>query len=54
MGDTLEFDEISLTNDIPLTIDSMEKKQILCALDQANGNRTLAAGLLGIERTTLK
>ena len=31
----------------------MEKKQIIRALEQANGNRSLAALLLGIGRTTL-
>ena len=31
----------------------MEKKQIIHALEQANGNRSLAAKLLGIGRTTL-
>ena len=31
----------------------MEKKQIIHALEQAKGNRTLAAALLGIGRTTL-
>ncbi|WP_304315054.1 helix-turn-helix domain-containing protein [Phocaeicola plebeius] len=31
----------------------MEKKQIVHALEQAKGNRTLAAALLGIGRTTL-
>lgn len=31
----------------------MEKKQIIRALKQAGGNRSLAAELLGIGRTTL-
>ena len=31
----------------------MEKRQIICALKQADGNRSLAAELLGIGRTTL-
>lgn len=52
-AETLEFDEVTLAGDIPWTLDSMEKKQILRALEQANGNRTLAVGLLGIECTTL-
>lgn len=38
---------------IALALDDMEKKQIIHALEQAKGNRTLAAALLGIGRTTL-
>ena len=34
-------------------LNDMEKKQIIHALEQAKGNRTLAAELLGIGRTTL-
>ena len=45
-ADTLEFDE-------SLEMDDMEKKQIIRALEQAKGNRKLAAALLGIGRTTL-
>ena len=52
-ADTLEFDEMPLAADASLTLDDMEKKQIVHALEQANGNRTLAAALLGIGRTTL-
>lgn len=52
-AETLEFDEIPLADDVPWTIDGMEKKQILRALEQANGNRRKAAELLGISPTTL-
>ena len=53
MADTLEFDEIPLATDASLALNDMEKKQIVHALEQAKGNRTLAASLLGIGRTTL-
>ena len=54
MADILEFDEGPLTNDVPLlALEKMEKSQILRALEQAGGNRKLAAELLGIGRTTL-
>ena len=33
--------------------EEMEKKHIIRALEQANGNRSLAAELLGIGHTTL-
>ena len=52
-ADTLEFDEMPLAADAPLEMDDMEKKQIVRALEQAKGNRKLAAALLGIGRTTL-
>ena len=53
-ADTLEFDEEPLANDVPfLGLEKMEKSQILRALKQADGNRKLAAELLGIGRTTL-
>lgn len=52
-ADTLEFDEMPLAADDSLALDDMEKKQIIHALEQAKGNRTLAAALLGIGRTTL-
>ena len=53
MADTLEFDEMPLAADASLALNDMEKKQIVHALEQAKGNRTLAAALLGIGRTTL-
>jgi two-component system response regulator HydG len=53
MAGTLEFGEMTLTDDTSLALSDMEKKQIIHALKQANGNRTLAAELLGIGRTTL-
>ena len=53
MADTLEFDEMPLAADASLALNDMEKKQIIHALEQAKGNRTLAAALLGIGRTTL-
>ena len=52
-ADTLEFDEMPLASDTSLEMDDMEKKQIIRALEQAKGNRKLAAALLGIGRTTL-
>ena len=52
-ADTLEFDEMPLVSDASLTLNDMEKKQIIHALEQAKGNRTLAAALLKIGRTTL-
>ncbi len=53
-ADTLEFDEEPLANYVPsLALEKMEKSQILRALEQADGNRKLAAELLGIGRTTL-
>ena len=52
-ADMLEFDEMPLAADDSLALDDMEKKQIIHALEQAKGNRTLAAALLGIGRTTL-
>ena len=52
-ADVLEFDEMPLAADASLALNDMEKKQIIHALEQAKGNRTLAAELLGIGRTTL-
>lgn len=52
-ADTLEFDEMPMADDASLALDDMEKKQIIHALEQAKGNRKLAAALLGIGRTTL-
>ena len=53
-ADALEFDEEPLAKDIPpLALEKMEKSQILWALEQTDGNRKLAAELLGIGRTTL-
>ena len=52
-ADTLEFDEMPLAADASLALNDMEKKQIIHALEQAKGNRTMAAALLGIGRTTL-
>ena len=53
MADTLKFDEMPLAADASLTLNDMEKKQIVHALEQAKGNRTLAAALLDIGRTAL-
>ena len=52
-ADVLEFDEMPLAADDSLLLRDMEKTRILRALEQAKGNRTLAAELLGIGRTTL-
>ena len=53
LSDTLELERNSLADDIPQAIEDLERQQILRALKQAGGNRTLAAELLGIGRTTL-
>ncbi len=52
-ADALEFDEMPLAADASLALNDMEKKQIIHALEQTKGNRTMAAALLGIGRTTL-
>ena len=52
-ADALELDKIREAENASLAMDDMERKQILHALEQAKGNRTLAAELLGIARTTL-
>lgn len=57
-GDTvtpeaLDFDETASTADVSPALDDMERKQIIRVLEQAKGNRKLAAELLGIGRTTL-
>ena len=52
-ADMLEFDEMPLEADASLALSDIEKTRILRALEQAKGNRKLAAALLGIGRTTL-
>ena len=52
-ADALEFDEMPLAADASLALNDMEKKQIIHALEQTKGNRTMAAALLGIGRTTI-
>ena len=54
-ADKLDFEEPLLSGETSLSLKNveMEKKQIIRALKQADGNRTLAAELLGIGRTTL-
>ena len=54
-ADKLEFEDNPLPGEVSLSLKNveMEKKQIIRALEQANGNRSLAALLLGIGRTTL-
>lgn len=52
-ADALEFDEMPSAADASLALDDMEKTRILRALERTNGNRKLAAELLGIGRTTL-
>ena len=49
----MEDDEEREGNEENEENEETEKKQILCALEQAEGNRSLAAQLLGIGRTTL-
>ncbi len=51
----LNFEEPLLSGEASLSLKNveMEKKQIIRALKQADGNRSLAAELLGIGRTTL-
>lgn len=53
MPEALDFDEIPSAADASPTLDDMERKQIIRVLEQAKGNRKLAAELLGIGRTTL-
>lgn len=53
LPDTLELEKTPLADDISQAIEDLERQQILHALKQAGGNRTLAAELLGIGRTTL-
>lgn len=54
-ADKLEFEAPILSGETSLSLknEEMEKKQIIRALEQANGNHSLAAELLGIGRTTL-
>lgn len=54
-ADKLNFEEPLLSDETSLSLknEEAEKKQILRALEQADGNRSLAAELLGIGRTTL-
>ena len=54
-ADKLNFEEPLLSGEASLSLKNVEieKKQIIRALEQANGNRSLAAELLGIGRTTL-
>lgn len=51
--EALDFDETTSTTDASPALDDMERKQIIRVLEQAKGNRKLAAELLGIGRTTL-
>lgn len=52
-AEVLDFDEIPSAADASPALDDMERKQIIRVLEQAKGNRKLAAELLGIGRTTL-
>ena len=54
-ADKMEFEETPFPGEASLSLKNveMEKKQIIRALKQADGNRSLAAELLGIGRTTL-
>lgn len=54
-ADKLNFEEPLLSGETSFFLKNveMEKKQIIRALEQADGNRSLAAELLGIGRTTL-
>ena len=53
-ADTLEFDEEPLANDVLLWLwRRWKSRKSSVALEQADGNRKLAAELLGIGRTTL-
>lgn len=54
-ADKLEFEDPMLYGETSLSLknEEMEKKKIIRALEQANGNRSLAALLLGIGRTIL-
>ena len=53
MADTLELEEMQPKSGLSLALGEVEKKQILRVLAQTKGNRTLAAEILGIGRTTL-
>ena len=53
MADTLELVEMQPKSGLSLALGEVEKKQILRVLAQTKGNRTLAAEILGIGRTTL-
>ena len=54
-ADKLNFEEPLLSGETSLSLKNveMEKKQIIRTLKQADGNRSLAAELLGVGRTTL-
>ncbi len=52
-ADALDMDETLPADSASLALDDMERVQILRALEQAKGNRTLAAEMLGIGRSTL-
>ena len=54
-ADKLNFEEPLLSGETSFFLKNveMEKRQIIRALKQADGNRSLAAELLGIGRTTL-
>lgn len=54
-ADKLNFEEPLLSGETSFFLENveMEKRQIIRALKQADGNRSLAAELLGIGRTTL-
>lgn len=54
-ADKLNFEEPLLSGEASLSLKNveMEKRQIIRALKQADGNRSLATELLGIGRTTL-
>ncbi|QUT77083.1 Regulatory protein AtoC [Bacteroides salyersiae] len=54
-ADKLEFEKSLLSGEASLSLKNveMEKKKIIRALEQTDGNRSLAALLLGIGRTTL-
>ena len=54
-ADKLNFEEPLLSGEASLSLKNveMEKRQIIRALKQADGNRSLAAELLGIGRATL-
>jgi len=38
---------------VPTTIDEMERRHVLATLEAVGGNKTKAATMLGIERSTL-
>ncbi|MFM8804878.1 MAG: helix-turn-helix domain-containing protein, partial [Planctomycetia bacterium] len=52
-GDTGRISSIRPAVFTPTTLDEMERKHVLATLEAVGGNKTKAAAILGIERSTL-